>query len=177
MSNRKSNLKGAGPGRPQGSKNKISSDIAQAFKKTFDDLGGTEGFTKWAEQPQNKGKFYNMTTKLLPKPEPVVNVGVGITQGITMQEMIDYHSSPEGRRERKEQELERLIHSAEMDERTGKEYRTRMMRLRATGFDGCLKISNGGPQYEEGWEEGKYSDEWDQIVKEEKVKKQEEHSK
>lgn len=176
---RKNNLKGAGSGRPQGSKNKISTDVAEAFKNAFDDLGGTEALTAWAKDPQNRATFYRMTTKLLPKPESVVNVGVGINQGMTASEYQAYLVSDEYLRNKKEHDIDARLRMIKVSEDCARDHRVRMMRLRASGFIGSLSIYNGEQEWEEGWADGKYSDEflekhrdeWEQIVKEEEAKK------
>lgn len=55
---------GKSSGRPKGSKNRFTS-LKQSFLEAFEELGGTEGLTEWAKK--NKGMFYQMLAKMLPK--------------------------------------------------------------------------------------------------------------
>ncbi len=65
-------IKGAGPGRPKGAKNKYSNfkdSLYEAFKK----LGGTKFLVEWANE--NPTPFFMIMGKLLPKQiEADVNV-------------------------------------------------------------------------------------------------------
>lgn len=56
----------AGKGRPKGSENKTTIAVKEAFQFVFDDIGGNEGFSKWAKKPKNTGLFYAHYAKLLP---------------------------------------------------------------------------------------------------------------
>ena len=55
-----------GPGRPKGSKDKISRNIKNNFEEVFEKLGGIDGFYTWAKKPGNQGHFYQMYSKMLP---------------------------------------------------------------------------------------------------------------
>ena len=55
-----------GPGRPKGSKDKISRNIKNNFEDVFEKLGGIDGFFAWAKKPGNQGHFYQMYSKMLP---------------------------------------------------------------------------------------------------------------
>ena len=55
-----------GPGRPKGSKDKISRNIKNNFETVFEKLGGIDGFYTWAKKPGNQGHFYQMYSKMLP---------------------------------------------------------------------------------------------------------------
>jgi hypothetical protein len=63
------NFKGIkSPGRPKGSKNKISGSLQMDLKHTYDRLGGLEGMVKWAKRSEeNKTRFYGWCIQLLPK--------------------------------------------------------------------------------------------------------------
>jgi|TARA_R110002074_G_C12242801_1_gene639434 hypothetical protein len=59
-------IKGAGPGRPKG-KSQLTS-LKESFLEAYQRLGGTDGLCEWAEKSdQNRGEFYKMVTKLLPR--------------------------------------------------------------------------------------------------------------
>jgi len=66
-----------GPGRPKGSKDKISKNIKNNFEAVFEKLGGIDGFYAWAKKPGNQGHFYQMYSKMLPS-----NVDVTSKEGI-----------------------------------------------------------------------------------------------
>jgi hypothetical protein len=57
---------GPGPGRPKGSKDKFTS-LKESFLEAFKELGGTKALVDWAAKEKNKGEFYKMITKLLPR--------------------------------------------------------------------------------------------------------------
>lgn len=60
-------IQGAGPGRSKGSKNKFTT-LKESFLDVYQQLGGTEGLRKWAaKSDNNRGEFYKMVTRLLPK--------------------------------------------------------------------------------------------------------------
>ncbi|MCK5020333.1 MAG: hypothetical protein KAS32_25065 [Candidatus Peribacteraceae bacterium] len=58
--------KGSAPGRPKGTKNKLT-NLKQSFLEAFEKVGGVEELAKWGNKPQNKGQFFQMITKLLPR--------------------------------------------------------------------------------------------------------------
>ena len=60
----KSNLPGAGPGRPKGVPNKVSRIAKEAIADVFEELGGVPAMVIWASE--NQTAFYNMYSKLLP---------------------------------------------------------------------------------------------------------------
>jgi hypothetical protein len=48
-----------GPGRPKGSKNKLSGIAKENIASVFDGLGGVKGMTDWVKaSPRNKETFY-----------------------------------------------------------------------------------------------------------------------
>jgi hypothetical protein len=63
-SNGRGQISGAGPGRPKGAKNKFT-NLKESFLSTYQEIGGDKEFAKWAKN--NRGTFYQMITKLLPK--------------------------------------------------------------------------------------------------------------
>ena len=67
-----------GPGRPKGSKDKISRNIKENFETVFEKLGGIDGFYDWAKKPGNQGHFYQLYSKMLPS-----NVDIKGDIGIT----------------------------------------------------------------------------------------------
>ena len=66
-----------GPGRPKGSKDKISKNIKDNFEAVFEELGGIDGFYAWAKKPGNQGHFYQMYSKMLPS-----NIDVDAGEGL-----------------------------------------------------------------------------------------------
>lgn len=60
----KSNLPGAGPGRPKGIPNKVSGLAKDAVAKVFEEIGGIAQMAEWAKE--NPTPFYNIYAKLLP---------------------------------------------------------------------------------------------------------------
>jgi len=60
----KSNLPGAGPGRPKGIPNKVSGLAKDAVAKVFEDIGGVAQMAEWARA--NQTQFYQIYAKLLP---------------------------------------------------------------------------------------------------------------
>ena len=58
------NIKGAGPGRPKGSSNKITKDIREAVSRAFERVGGENYLAKVAmEDPKT---FCTLLGKVLP---------------------------------------------------------------------------------------------------------------
>ena len=55
-----------GPGRPVGSKNKVTQSIRQAFKDAFDEMGGVDALVEWGLKEENRGAFYALASKLIP---------------------------------------------------------------------------------------------------------------
>ncbi len=56
-----------GPGRPKGSKDKVSSDVKQWFLDTFEAIGGVDEMASHFKVAKNKTQFYTLLAKLLPK--------------------------------------------------------------------------------------------------------------
>ena len=75
------NFKGIkSPGRPKGSKNKISGSLQLDLKLCYDRLGGLEGMIKWAKRSEeNKTRFYGWCIQLLPKE---INLNQTITHDL-----------------------------------------------------------------------------------------------
>lgn len=61
---RVSNIKGPGPGRPKGSRNKITKDIREAVLNAFEKVGGVKYLVKQAED--NPQAFMALLSKILP---------------------------------------------------------------------------------------------------------------
>ncbi len=64
----KSNLPGAGPGRPKGGMNKTTAIAKDAIAKAAEALGGADRLVAWAqEDPKNESAFWvTIYPKLLP---------------------------------------------------------------------------------------------------------------
>lgn len=80
---KKSNLKGAGPGRPKGSTNKFT-DLKQAYLDVFEKIEKEAGkkdseiksFFEWAtKNDRNRGMFYQMISKMLPSNVDIEHSG------------------------------------------------------------------------------------------------------
>ena len=57
-----------GAGRKKGSKNKVPADIRQIYEDVFHEIGGLKTFAEWARKTDhNKGIYYQMLSKLLPR--------------------------------------------------------------------------------------------------------------
>ncbi len=87
---RKNNLKGPGPGRPKGRKNKISRNVAHCLEEAFNspEIGGVNGLVEWGRKEKNKTDFFKLWSKLLPR-NPMVNVGIGSPLKIDLSERLD----------------------------------------------------------------------------------------
>lgn len=59
-------LTNMGKGRPRGAKNKFTT-LKQAFLNAFENIGGEDELARWAKRPLNKGEFYKLAAKMLPK--------------------------------------------------------------------------------------------------------------
>jgi len=56
-----------GPGRPKGAKGKFTT-LKAAFLEAFQDIETShEPLVKWAKKKENKGDFYQMVARMLPK--------------------------------------------------------------------------------------------------------------
>lgn len=64
----KSNLPGAGPGRPKGVQNKVTQSAKEAIALAAEGLGGAQRLVEWAkEEPINERTFWgSIYPKLLP---------------------------------------------------------------------------------------------------------------
>ena len=118
MPKQKSNLKGAGPGRPKGSMNKVSKDLKESYMQAFDGIGGVEALIKWAKK--NQDEFYKLMTKLFPRPEVNVEVQQAQAQQINMTDLIreakTQLDNAEKRRNRREQLKKEAYGKAHDDE-------------------------------------------------------------
>lgn len=71
----KSNLPGAGPGRPKGVPNKTTQAAKDAIALAAEKLGGAERLVAWAqEEPQNERAFW---ATIYPKLLPLQVTGAG----------------------------------------------------------------------------------------------------
>lgn len=55
-----------GKGRPPGAKNKFTS-FKQSLLNVYQAMGGDAAFCEWASRRENKGEFYKLMAKMLPK--------------------------------------------------------------------------------------------------------------
>ena len=55
-----------GPGRPEGSKNKVTQSMRQAWMEAFEGVGGVEALIEWGKNPKNQTAFYSLASKLIP---------------------------------------------------------------------------------------------------------------
>lgn len=65
-------------GRQKGSPNKVTASISQALTDAFDNLGGVPSLVKWGEA--NRGEFYKLWSKLVPRDVKVGGEGGGPVQ-------------------------------------------------------------------------------------------------
>lgn len=52
--------------RSKGTPNVTTGQAKAALHAVFESLGGVRGMTEWAQQPENRGEFYKLWSKLLP---------------------------------------------------------------------------------------------------------------
>jgi len=77
-----------GPGRPKGSKNKLT-NIKDEFLFAYEVIGGLGGLTAWAKKEENRTEFYKMLTKLFPREiKAEINIGRSISE-YTTEELIE----------------------------------------------------------------------------------------
>ena len=62
----KSNLKGAGPGRPKGIPNKANGAIKEMILQALSDAGGAEYLLERANDPKTAAAFLGLVGKVLP---------------------------------------------------------------------------------------------------------------
>jgi len=78
--NRKSYKVKPGPGRPRGSKNKLT-NIKDEFLFAYEVIGGLGGLTVWAKKEENRTEFYRMLTRLFPREiKAEITVGRSISE-------------------------------------------------------------------------------------------------
>ena len=53
-------------GRPKGARNKFTT-LKDAFVEAFEELDGVQGLVEWAKNEKNRGIFYQMLARMLPK--------------------------------------------------------------------------------------------------------------
>ena len=58
-------LSGHGIGRPKGSRNRLTQDVADGFLEAWEEIGGSEHMAEWARE--NPTAFYSLLARLLPK--------------------------------------------------------------------------------------------------------------
>jgi hypothetical protein len=57
-----------GPGRPVGSKNKVPAELRTQMQAVFDNVGGIDGMTAWAQRSDgNRTAFYKILASTLPR--------------------------------------------------------------------------------------------------------------
>lgn len=50
--------------------------IHDEIRKVYDNIGGTKGFTDWAEKPENQTAFYKMFARVAPQPKEATFVQI-----------------------------------------------------------------------------------------------------
>jgi len=69
-----------GPGRPKGSKNKLT-NIKDEFLFAYETIGGLGALTQWAKKEENRTEFYRMLTRLFPREiKAEINIGRSISE-------------------------------------------------------------------------------------------------
>jgi len=77
-----------GPGRPRGSKNKLT-NIKAEFLFCYQIIGGLGGLTAWAKKEENRTEFYRMLTRLFPREiKAEINIGRSISE-YTTKELVE----------------------------------------------------------------------------------------
>jgi len=70
-----------GPGRPKGSKNKVTCEIKDEFLLAFKHIGGLGALTLWAKKEENRTEFYRMLTRLFPREiKAEITIGRAISE-------------------------------------------------------------------------------------------------
>ncbi len=68
------------PGRPRGSKNKLT-NIKDEFLFAYEVIGGLGGLTEWAKKEENRTEFYRMLTRLFPREiKAEINIGRAVSE-------------------------------------------------------------------------------------------------
>jgi len=68
------------PGRPKGSKNKLT-NIKDEFLFAYETIGGLGALTQWAKKEENRTEFYRMLTRLFPREiKAEITVGRAISE-------------------------------------------------------------------------------------------------
>jgi len=77
-----------GPGRPKGSKNKLT-NIKDEFLFAYEVIGGLGGLTAWAKKEENRTEFYRMLTRLFPREiKAEITVGRAVSE-FTTEELVE----------------------------------------------------------------------------------------
>jgi len=77
-----------GPGRPKGSKNKLT-NIKDEFLFAYEVIGGLGGLTAWAKKEENRTEFYRMLTRLFPREiKAEITIGKSVSE-FTTEELIE----------------------------------------------------------------------------------------
>lgn len=53
-------------GRPEGSKNKVTQSMRQAWLEAFEGVGGVPALIEWGKEKANRTAFYSLASKLIP---------------------------------------------------------------------------------------------------------------
>ena len=77
-------LQGHGIGRPKGSRNRLTMDVAGGMLEAWEEIGGADHMAAWARD--NPTAFYNLLARLLPKElkQTVESYRTEISLGETM---------------------------------------------------------------------------------------------
>ena len=54
-------------GRTPGIPNRLTREVKEILEQAFEGIGGVEAFVKWGSQKKNRGEFYKLWVKILPK--------------------------------------------------------------------------------------------------------------
>jgi len=77
-----------GPGRPKGSKNKLT-NIKDEFLFAYEVIGGLGGLTTWAKKEENRTEFYRMLTRLFPREiKAEITIGRAVSE-FTTEELVE----------------------------------------------------------------------------------------
>ena len=64
-------------GRPEGSKNKVTQSMRQAWMDAFEGIGGVEALIEWGSKEKNRTAFYSLASKLIP-------IDITTSEGLTI---------------------------------------------------------------------------------------------